>query len=210
VKAESSAPKKPFQVVVGYDLSELSDRVVEEALEVARHRQPAEVHVITVAQRWDDNVSLPGEKDSGAEDAAREKVRARIARIVDESNRRLGPLGIDRVAVYLDADTPVRETGIIITKLAAALDADLIVVGTHAREGIERLVLGSVASQVVRHATTSVYVVQPADFVHGKRVPTIQPPLAAGEHPLRHFEHRRTYHYVDKVSAWTSRTMPAS
>jgi hypothetical protein len=70
--------------------------------------------------------------------------------------------------------------------------------------------LGSVAQHVVRDAQTSVFVVRPADFVRGNKVPEIQPPLAPGEPHLKHFEHRRTYHYVDKVSHWTNRTMPAS
>jgi len=207
---EAKAPKKAFEIVVGYDCSELGDRVVGEALDIARHRAPAEVHVITIGLRNDDLVSLPGESPATTEDVAREAARLRIARIVDENQQRLGPLGLERVAVYVDATLPAREPGAVINELARAVDAGLIVVGTHGRTGVERLILGSVASQVVRHATTSVYVVQPGDFVHGKKVPAIQPPLVPGEHPLKHFEHRRTFHYVDKVSSWTSRTMPAS
>jgi|ERR1041385_7038371 nucleotide-binding universal stress UspA family protein len=207
---ETPASKKPFQVVVGYDMSELTERVVEEALELVSHRLPAELHVITVAQRAGDLVSLPGESRDMTEEAAREAVRLRVAKVVEEAQRRRGPVGLERIAVYVVATTPPREPGRIITDLAKAVDAHLIVVGTHARTGVDRLVMGSVAAQVVRHATTSVYVVQPADFVHGEKVPAIQPPLAPGEHPLKPFEHRRTYHYVDKVSAWTSRTMPAS
>jgi len=206
----AQAPKKKFQIVVGYDISELGDRVVEEALDMARHRSAAEVHVITVAQRVMDQISLPGENGVSTEEAAREKVRLRVAQIVDENQRRLGPVGLERIAVYVDASTAAAEPGVVINELAAALDADLVVVGTHARTGVNRLVLGSVASQVVRHATTSVYVVQPTDYVRGKKVPAIQPPLAAGEHALKQFEHRRTYHYIDKVSGWTSRVMPAS
>jgi nucleotide-binding universal stress UspA family protein len=39
--------------------------------------------------------------------------------------------------------------------------ADLIVVGSHGRTGLERLVMGSVASHVVTHAPCSVLVVRP-------------------------------------------------
>jgi hypothetical protein len=72
------------------------------------------------------------------------------------------------------------------------------------------MLLGSVAAHVVRDASTSVYVVRPTDFVGGEKVPEIQPPLAPGEPHLKHFEHRRTYHYVDKVAPWSSRAMPVS
>jgi nucleotide-binding universal stress UspA family protein len=47
--------------------------------------------------------------------------------------------------------------------LAAARewDADVIVIGTHGRSGISRLVLGSTAEAVVRHAPCPVLVIKP-------------------------------------------------
>jgi nucleotide-binding universal stress UspA family protein len=39
------------------------------------------------------------------------------------------------------------------------LDSDLIVLGTHGREGLPRLLLGSVADKVIRGAATPVLVV---------------------------------------------------
>jgi hypothetical protein len=104
----------------------------------------------------------------------------------------------------------IEEPGRLITDLAASVDADLIVVGTHGRRGLERMLLGSVAQDVVKRATCDVLIVRPADMVHGEPVPAIEPPLAPGQPHLRQFEHRRTYHYVDKVSNWTSRAMPVS
>jgi len=38
---------------------------------------------------------------------------------------------------------------------------DLIVVGSHGRKGLDRLLLGSVADGVARHATTAVQIVRP-------------------------------------------------
>lgn len=51
----------------------------------------------------------------------------------------------------------------VITDLAAAEHTDLIAVGTHGRRGVRRLVLGSVAAAVVRHAPCSVLVVRADD-----------------------------------------------
>ena len=47
--------------------------------------------------------------------------------------------------------------------LAAARewDADVIVIGTHGRSGVSRLVLGSTAESVVRHALCPVLVIRP-------------------------------------------------
>jgi universal stress protein E len=50
--------------------------------------------------------------------------------------------------------------GPIIAKLASELPAELVVVGTHGRTGLRRLVLGSVAEAVVRTAPASVLVVR--------------------------------------------------
>jgi nucleotide-binding universal stress UspA family protein len=49
-----------------------------------------------------------------------------------------------------------------ILRLAQVHGADAIVVGTHGRRGLERMVLGSVAEQVTRQARCAVVVVHPA------------------------------------------------
>ena len=43
---------------------------------------------------------------------------------------------------------------------AEALNADLVVMGSHGRRGLEKLVLGSVTAQVLSHAHVSVLVVR--------------------------------------------------
>jgi len=47
-----------------------------------------------------------------------------------------------------------------IVDFARQWGADLIVIGSHGHKGWERLLLGSVAESVVRHATCSVLVVR--------------------------------------------------
>ncbi|MEL6615625.1 MAG: universal stress protein [Bacteroidota bacterium] len=58
-------------------------------------------------------------------------------------------------------ETEASDVAAAILHQAAALDADLIVMGTHGRSGIERAVLGSVAESVVRHARCPVFTVRP-------------------------------------------------
>lgn len=48
----------------------------------------------------------------------------------------------------------------IVSEQARAWNADLLVLGTHGRRGVERLVAGSVAEQVVRHADIPVLLVR--------------------------------------------------
>jgi nucleotide-binding universal stress UspA family protein len=55
---------------------------------------------------------------------------------------------------------PVGKPGVEILKTAGEWPADLIVVGSHGRSGVGRVVVGSVAETVMRHATCPVLVVR--------------------------------------------------
>jgi nucleotide-binding universal stress UspA family protein len=65
-------------------------------------------------------------------------------------------------AAGFQADSAVRlgHARITVVDVAAQWHADLIVVGSHGRTGIERLLLGSVSDYVSRHAPCSVEIVR--------------------------------------------------
>ena len=63
----------------------------------------------------------------------------------------------DSVETLIERGSPVRH----ILERAAALPADLIVMGTHGRSGFERLLLGSVTEKVLRKAPCPVMAVPP-------------------------------------------------
>ena len=69
--------------------------------------------------------------------------------------------GVEAVYEVLDgvdeADTLIAE--------AARSDAALLALGTHGRQGLARIALGSVTSRVVRHATLPVLVACPVHAV---------------------------------------------
>ena len=50
-----------------------------------------------------------------------------------------------------------------IVAMAATWPADAIVIGSHGRHGLDRLLLGSVSGGVVRHAPCSVHVIRAPD-----------------------------------------------
>lgn len=68
---------------------------------------------------------------------------------------------------------PAPSAGNCVVETAGRVKADLIAMGTHGRGGLSRLVLGSVAEYVVRHASCPVVTVRdlPAKAAHGLRVP---------------------------------------
>lgn len=61
-----------------------------------------------------------------------------------------------------------------ILQLASDLEADLIVVGSHGKGAIARMMLGSVSQAVVNKAQCAVLVARPKDYLTG--VPEIEPP----------------------------------
>ena len=66
-------------------------------------------------------------------------------------------------AAGISVKTSVIEGQVIyktIMEAAESVDADLIVMGSHGRKGLEKLVLGSVAAQVLSHAHLPVMIVR--------------------------------------------------
>src|SRR5574337_2027785 len=67
-----------------------------------------------------------------------------------------------------------------ILREARKAKADLIVIGTHGRRGLSRLLMGSDAEQVIREATVPVLLVRSAERAKRKRVAASKPRSAAG------------------------------
>lgn len=65
----------------------------------------------------------------------------------------------------------VGEPAATIVQVAKELEAQLVVLGTHGRSGLERVVDGSVAAEVLRHAPCAV-LVQPA-MAHAEAPPAL-------------------------------------
>jgi len=207
---KSEPPQKPYRIVVGFDFSELSERALDEAFWTATARMPAEIHVITVACPAGTLLRLPGDAETILPELGREAVRLSVGEAAEAYQARRGPIGVDRIAVYVVTGVPPGEAGKPIVDFASALGADLIVVGTHGRTAISRFLMGSVAARVVHDATTSVQVVRAAGEAASGIWPAIEPTTPPDRLALKHFEPHRTYHYVDKVAPWTQRQTPVS
>jgi nucleotide-binding universal stress UspA family protein len=83
------------------------------------------------------------------------------------ATRDLAMLGVKRVTSKLLTGLPWHEIVEVLEKDPAY---DLVVIGTHGRTGLARILLGSVAEQVIRHAPCSALAVradgEPAPFTH--------------------------------------------
>ena len=85
--------------------------------------------------------------------------------VMDEIERRLETLaaqvraaGVDRLTTHLEGRAADE-----IVAYASRVSADIIVMGTHGRTGIRRVLVGSVAEQVLRQARCPLLVVPSAD-----------------------------------------------
>jgi nucleotide-binding universal stress UspA family protein len=202
----SSQNVRPYRIVAACDFSPLGERAVQEALRLCSTQAAAALHVITVAAQGTGGVLMPGaEPHLRSHEEAQEQARARLAQLLSDYTAQHPQLPLEKIAVYVTTGNP---SDCIVT-LASAVDADLIVLGTHSRHGLERILLGSVAEEVVRRAPCGVFVIRPRDFLEGEKLPEIQPPLQAGEHALLPFRTAPTYHYVHRLSREGSRIMPS-
>jgi nucleotide-binding universal stress UspA family protein len=133
-------------VVVPVDFSEQSIKAVDLALDLVE--DTARVHVVHVLPPV--TYLEPGVEWVTADDDAR-RHRAELA-----LRERLVSAQYEKVRVHVLIGDPGHE----ITELAAELKADLIVLPSHGRTGLKRLLIGSVAERVVRLAHCPVLVLR--------------------------------------------------
>ena len=129
----------------------------QDAIEEVAHRpwpSSSALRILSVIQPY-----TPPATEVVLASATLENIRQRQAQDAEELTRQAS----ERIAASgLAVDTEVRE-GDPRTAIVDAADqcqADLIVVGSHGRTGLKRLVMGSVAQAVVAHAHCSVEVVR--------------------------------------------------
>lgn len=208
-----SNSEKPYLIVVGTDYSPASDLAFERAMEWAVSQPRAEVHVVNVAHLYGAQAVVDGATEpAGFASVSLADATALVERYVEERRQAFGGSHAQvPVRAHLRLEAPAHE----IAQIAADLEADLVVVGTHGRRGLARLLLGSVAEAVVRLAPCPVFVVRPKALP--EQLPRIEPPCpecletrrsSAGaeywcaQHRERHGQ-RHTYSQRDRVGAET-------
>jgi len=155
VHAENAG--QPKVLLAATDFSDVSRKAVLEGLLVAEQAN-ADFHLLHVIDSGDvppDVISrIP--HGSSLEQEIQEEAQRRLDGFVNS-------LGATRVQVesHLIFGTPWKE----IQRLVQQLNADLIVMGTVGRNGIEGLLLGNTAEKVLDHCDCSILTVKPDGFV---------------------------------------------
>lgn len=159
-------------IVVGEDYSQNSTDALKAACTFAANLAELSLHLVHVTKagptfanglNWSSAASAShlSPDDLQAERAALKAVTLTTAASVAEHGA--------HVFGHLRFGNAARE----IVQLASDLSADLIVVGTHGRTGMRKLLLGSVAQNILTNASCPVLVVKPKDLPPW---PEIEPP----------------------------------
>ncbi len=144
-----------LQMIVAFDFTTGANLALQQALAMCGNFGQTHLHVITALDRHLKKAGLIDEVDY--ENAG--KVQARVFELVKRvgSDFNCAPA---RVYVHARIGSPEEQ----ILGLAEEVSADLILMGTHGRTGVERIVLGSVAEHVMRHAECPVLVTRPKTY----------------------------------------------
>lgn len=161
-----------FVIVVGTDFSDLATRALDQALEVATFRSGAEVHVVHVEPDvWVGSASATLLQNVMSTDAAIQQVQQVATRQLETMPARLQKAQIRRVFAHVRRGSPAEN----LAQIAADLDADLVIVGSHGHRGMQPQFLGSVAERLARLARCPVWIARPKDHVGWARVVDVEP-----------------------------------
>lgn len=141
-------PANVRKVLLATDLSPTSVPATDEAFDVAGNLR-AELLVVSVIDTA--SLRLPGGRFHARVDQVRERRHAAAQELVNRGRRQ----GV-RVTFLVWEGDPAES----IIAAASAEGVDMIVLGSHGRGPVGRLLLGSVSQEVVRQATVPVVVVR--------------------------------------------------
>jgi nucleotide-binding universal stress UspA family protein len=152
------------RILVPLDGSALAESALTQAVDFAE--EGATLMLLRAAEAW----TLPGVDPTEAQ----VQVVHEAEQYLDEVAARLRMLGRKNV----ETSVWYRSAGAAIAEAARSRDADLIVMSTHGRSGLGRLILGSIAESVLRGTTT------PIELVRMPEAP-VQAPAPTAARPVR-------------------------
>jgi nucleotide-binding universal stress UspA family protein len=159
MEAVMNAQNVQNRIAVGVDFTDTGNHALREAMRLSRQLPGSELHVIHVLRA-----------DKSLHDAKKlDELSRGLRSKVDELKGHVAsvcapPMGNDPFSQEIVFHVRIGEPAEAIHQTAVDIDADMIVVGTAGRSGVEKLILGSVAEELIRMAHVPVVVAHPKDF----------------------------------------------
>lgn len=146
-----------YPIVVGIDFTDASEVALRKALELSRRVHVDVLHVVHVLPAGEARLREHLKEENARIDAAYAAVRTYVLdhaqRIAKHDGTRDGEWS-QQAIFHVRRGEPAEA----IHQVAVDVDAELIVVGTHHRKGVAKLVVGSVAERLVGMARLPVLV----------------------------------------------------
>lgn len=161
-----------YVVLAAIDFETLSTLVFERAVFATLMAPKSELHVLNVSEPQLPAGTYPGflpPPDLAGLDP--ERLSKFVRERLDLLRKEHPSLRLPEVQVHTAIGRPSDE----IVWLAAHLDADVIVMATHGRKGLRRLLMGSVSERVIRLAGCPVVVVREKHHDPKAKIPEIEP-----------------------------------
>lgn len=187
-------------IVVADDFSSTGLVALHEGLRRAAFAELHVVHVVTD----DDLANAPGDSLLERRNAVLENLPPKLWDRIGSLGTEIGGLPELEVSVHVRFGVPSDA----ISTLAADYDADLIIVGTHGRTGVERFVLGSVGEALVRKAGCPVLVARPKDYSRTRKSDRPEPARPGEDLHAQRPEHAHIY-TSRRVLDWAQRDVDA-
>lgn len=146
-----------FIVVVAVDESKESQLAFEHGLALAKARDDIDtLHVVHAVDGFDPmgQMEVAAQAHQYSLDKERAQFDARLKELLE------GVENPPKIVPHVLMGPPSKE----VVRIANRVKADLIIIGSHDRGGFKRLVLGSVAGEVLRIANCSVLVFRPKSW----------------------------------------------
>ncbi len=140
-------------VLIPTDFSACADNALNHALEVA-DRFGARLHILHVVNELDPDwygITDAQERAVKLRDQIKTEARERLENMLPEEGHDL------EATVSLQLSFDVADT---IHEYVEEREIDLVIMGTHGRQGLDRLMLGNVADKIIRHAPCPVMTVR--------------------------------------------------
>ena len=144
-------------ILIATDGSELATKALEHGLALAKHND-ARVTVVTVTEPWSTR-EMAQEARLGRPDPIGQFEAIAVAtanHILDDASQRANARGLACDRVHVKDQHPAE--GIVAT--ANGKGCDLIVMASHGRRGVSRLLLGSRAYEVLTHCSVPTLIVR--------------------------------------------------
>lgn len=140
-------------ILIPVDESPLSSRAIEF---VGREHPEATVHLLHTLDQVEADYDFDGTSLSTRSDHAPGGVIESGQRVLENARESAEEAGLRVVTAELESGRPARQ----ITSYAAENGIDHIVMGSHGRTGLSRILLGSVTERVLRNSTVPVTAVR--------------------------------------------------